>query len=212
MVGAKWLFLIYFGYRAVGYHSPEKFPFASIFAGELVLSIAQAGLEALNTDADHEKVTIADASPTLEGSVVGQTCRALMPFTASRDEPYYADACYLQYLSRYLSEAFDTPDLVVPETVDTPTTGAITSHSRLVYNESELLRDQSSEGVGGREAADQPLVIYNKNGISTIEPAIQSPQLGMGAELNIMIDFCMPLDGANLSTTEPAIQSPQLGM
>ncbi|KAJ7359863.1 hypothetical protein DFH08DRAFT_801624 [Mycena albidolilacea] len=31
MVGAKWLFLIYFGYRAVGYHSPENFPFASIF-------------------------------------------------------------------------------------------------------------------------------------------------------------------------------------
>jgi hypothetical protein len=31
MVGAKWLFLIYFGYRAVGYHSPEIFPFASIF-------------------------------------------------------------------------------------------------------------------------------------------------------------------------------------
>jgi hypothetical protein len=25
MVGAKWLFLIYFGYRAVGYHSPEIF-------------------------------------------------------------------------------------------------------------------------------------------------------------------------------------------
>ncbi|KAJ7843215.1 hypothetical protein B0H14DRAFT_2585857 [Mycena olivaceomarginata] len=31
MVGAKWLFLIYFGYRAVGYHLPEIFPFASIF-------------------------------------------------------------------------------------------------------------------------------------------------------------------------------------
>ncbi|KAJ7884538.1 hypothetical protein B0H14DRAFT_2564254 [Mycena olivaceomarginata] len=31
MVGAKWLFLIYFGYRAVGYHSPENFPFASVF-------------------------------------------------------------------------------------------------------------------------------------------------------------------------------------
>jgi hypothetical protein len=29
MVGAKWLFLIYFGYRAIGY--PENFPFASIF-------------------------------------------------------------------------------------------------------------------------------------------------------------------------------------
>jgi hypothetical protein len=25
MAGAKWLFLIYFGYRAVGYHSPEIF-------------------------------------------------------------------------------------------------------------------------------------------------------------------------------------------
>jgi hypothetical protein len=31
MVRAKWLFLIYFGYRAVGCHSPEIFPLASIF-------------------------------------------------------------------------------------------------------------------------------------------------------------------------------------
>ncbi|KAJ7779298.1 hypothetical protein B0H14DRAFT_2631328 [Mycena olivaceomarginata] len=69
MVGAKWLFLIYFGYRAVGYHSPEKNPFAVNCSPPLSFTPeCEAGLEALNANADHEKVTIGDASTTLEGA------------------------------------------------------------------------------------------------------------------------------------------------